>query len=347
MPKFTKMIDRTTPLGSEDDQRADTVRRDFILETHDRTVVGKPRMLALKNYDEAFVRIVPPIDYAEHAARRGASDRRDQHAVNRLIAGLTISQDLLGPSTAHEVDELAATLFDEAPNFSGPIQAIRSSAQANIRQGARWLQFMPVVIESGPGSGKTRLVHRLAELSGLPLLYLDCSTMTNLTPILGQDSGWSNARASEIIEGISRDNVANALVVLDELDKLQNHGRHAGPMPSEALVGLFEKRTAAAHLDHFTQLTIDLSFLNWVILTNDAGRLSPPLLDRCRVIRLPPPTPEEVQRIAVLEIERRGLEPELVAPITQAVRRGQITSLRRLHKLLDAAAAASARPILN
>jgi hypothetical protein len=304
-------------------------------------------MLALKNYDEAFVRIVPPIDYAEHAARRGVSDRHDRLAVNRLITGLTVSQDLAGPSTLHELDELAAALFDEAPNFSGPIQAIRSSAQANIRQGARWLQFKPLIIESGPGSGKTRLVHRLAELSKVPLLYLDCSTMTNLTPILGQDAGWNNARGSEILERLSQDNVANTLVVLDELDKLQNHGRNAGPRPSEALVGLFEKRSAAAHLDHFTQLTIDLSFINWVILTNDADRLSRPLLDRCRVFRLPPPTPEEIGIIAAREIERRGLEPGLVTPITQAVRRGQITSLRRLHKLLDAASAASARPILN
>lgn len=345
MRNFTKMIDRTTPL--EDDQRPDTARQDFILETHDRLVVGKPRILALKDYDHPVVRIVPPIDFEEHASRRGSSDRKDRHAVNRLINGLTVPQTLAGPSTTHEVDELAATLFDEAPNFSGPIQAIRSNAQANIRQGARWLQFKPVVIESGPGSGKTRLVHRLAELSGLPIVYLDCSTMTNMAPILGQDSAWSHARAGEIIERLSRDNVANALVVLDELDKLQNHGHHAGPTPSESLVGLLEKRTAAAHLDHFTQLTIDLSFLNWVILTNDAGRLSPPLLDRCRVIRLPSPTPEEIGIIAAREIARRGLEPELVAPITQAVRRGQITSLRRLHKLLDAASAASARPILN
>lgn len=345
MPKFTKMIDRTTPLGSEDDEPDDPMQEDFLLEARDRAVVGKPRVLALKNFDQPFVRIVGAIDHAEHASRRGASDRLDRHAVNRLINGLTVSQNLAGPSTIHQVDELAAALFDEAPNFAGPIQAIRSSAQANIRKGARWLLFKPVIIESGPGSGKTRLVHRLAVLSGLPIFYLDCSSMTNLTPILGADALWSNARASEIIEGISRHNVANALVVLDELDKLQNLSRNAGPTPSEALVGVLEQRSAAAHL--FTQLTVNLSFLNWMILTNNADRLSRPLLDRCKLIRLAPPTPEEIGTIAAREIARRGLEPELVAPITRAVRRGQITSLRRLHKLLDAAAAASARSVLN
>lgn len=160
------MIDRTTPLEPEDDEPGALMHEDFLLEARDRAVVGKPRMLALKNYDEAFVRIVPPIDREAHASRRGASDRKDRHSVNRLINGLTVPQTLAGPSTLHAVDELAATLFDEAPNFSAPIQAIRSNAQANIRMGARWLQFKPLVIESGPGSGKTRLVHRLAQLCG-------------------------------------------------------------------------------------------------------------------------------------------------------------------------------------
>ena len=56
------------------------------------------------------------------------------------------------------------------------------------RRGARWVQFRPAVIESSPGAGKTRLTHRLSELSGVPLSYLDCSSMSNLSPILGQGS---------------------------------------------------------------------------------------------------------------------------------------------------------------
>jgi hypothetical protein len=60
-----------------------------------------------------------------------------------------------------------------------------------------------------------------------------------------------------------------------------------------------------------------------------------------------PPTPQEIADIAAREIERRGLEPELVTTISKSVRQGKITSLRTLHKLLDAAGAASARSTLN
>ncbi|HTN62756.1 MAG TPA: AAA family ATPase [Devosia sp.] len=238
-------------------------------------------------------------------------------------------------------------MFAEAPNFGPAIEAIRQSAQLHSRRGARWLQFRPLVIESSPGAGKTRLAHLLAELSGLPLVYLDCATMTNLSPIISSDSIWSNARHSDIMQALANSASANVIVVLDELDKLRDMSRNGSPKPSEALVGLLEKRSAAAHMDNYLQLAVDLSFINWIILVNDATRLSQPFLDRCKVIRMAPPTPQEIADIAAREIERRGLEPELVITITKSVRSGQITSLRTLHKLLDAAAAASARSILN
>lgn len=348
MPKNTKNQPKLASFELDSDAaQNDIMRSDFLFEARDRSTLGKPRFIALKEWDDAFVRIVPPIDRSEHTSRRGADDRRDRHAVNRLIDTLGLPKSLTGPSSLHAVDELAAALFADAPNFAPAIEAIRTSAMTHIRRGARWMQFRPTVIQSAPGAGKTRLVHQLAAVSGVPMLYLDCASMTNLTPILGQDASWTNSRSSEIMEALARLNVANPVVVLDELDKLKDYGRNSGPQPSESLVGLLEKRSAAAHLDHFTQLTVDMSFINWVILVNDTERLSQPLLDRCQVVRLPPPSTGEIELIAAREIERRGLEPALVGTLIKAVRVGKITSLRKLHKLLDAAAAASARPLLN
>ncbi|MFN4212024.1 MAG: AAA family ATPase, partial [Devosia sp.] len=302
------------------------MRSDFVIEAHDRTVTGKPRALALSGFDQPFVRLASNPGLAEQEARRGAGDRRDNLAVHRLADRLSEIKALTGPSTTHAVDELAAALFAEASNFAPVIEAIRRSAQVIIRRGAQWLQFRPIVIHSGAGSGKTRFAHRLAELSGLQLVYLDCAAMTNLSPILSQDATWSGARASEVVQAVANSRSANLIVCLDELDKTRDYGRHSSPKPSEALVGLFEKRSAASHLDNYLQLSVDLSFTNWIILVNDLSRISQPLLDRCEVIRLPPPSPHDIAQIAAREIERRGLEPDLVIAITKSVRQGKITS---------------------
>lgn len=347
--KNWKMTSGPGPEPDDDDDEAllKLLRSDFVFEAEDRAIVGKPRLLSLKDHDRPFVRIASKVSFDDLNLRRGADDRRDRFAVLKLAQGLGEIKDLTGPSTSDAVDEFAAKVFAQAPNFGLAIEAIRRSAQVHIRNGACWLQIRPLVIESNPGSGKTRLVHILAEASALPLIYLDCAAMTNLSPIISQDGTWSNSRHSEIMQALANSASANVIVVLDELDKLRDMSRHASPQPSEALVGLLEKRSAAAHMDNYLQLTVDLSFINWIILVNDATRLSRAFLDRCQVIRMARPTPDEIADIAAREIARRGLAPELVTPITKAVRSGKITSLRTLHKLLDAASAATSRPLLN
>ena len=351
MSKIMKNWKMTSGPGLEPDDHDEALlellRSDFVFEAEQRASLGKPRLLALKDHDRPFVRIASQVSIDELNARRGADDRRDRHAVRRLAEGLGEIKDLIGPGTLDEVDEFAAKVFAQAPNFARAIEAIRQSAQVHIRRGARWLQIRPLVIESSPGVGKTRLAHLLAEASGLQMVYLDCAAMTNMSPIISQDGTWSGSRHSDIMQALATSASANVIVILDELDKIRDMSRYGSPKPSEALVGLLEKRSAAAHMDNYLQLAVDLSFINWIVLVNDATRLSQPFLDRCQVIRMALPTPQEIADIAAREIERRGLEPELVTPITKAVRTGKINSLRTLHKLLDAASAAASRPLLN
>lgn len=330
-----------------DEARTDLInqalREDFIFEAKDRAKVGKPRKLAIAGNDEAFVRIAA-FNERQHAKRRIAENRKDGTAVISVINGLAEIKSLDGPKTDHAVDKMVADLFAEAANLGPALEAIRQSAQVHIHRGANWLQFKPIIVQSGPGAGKTRIVSRLSELSGLPLIYVDCAATSNTTPLVSQDSSWANSRHSDIIDGLARSGSGNPIVCLDELDKMRALSRHDGPTPSELLVGMLERSSAKKHMDNFLQLQVDLTFINWVILVNDLERLSKPLVDRCQVIRLAAPTPSEIASIAAREIERRGLEPEIVGPIIRATKAGKLTSMRQLHRLLDRAAAASSRP---
>ncbi|MEO8683446.1 MAG: hypothetical protein ABI414_01255, partial [Devosia sp.] len=145
----------------------------------------------------------------------------------------------------------------------------------------------------------------------------------------------------------AREKVANPLIIIDEFDKLQNLSAHARADASEIMLPLLQRSTAAAHYDHYLQSKVDLSFINWILLCNELNRIAKPVRDRCTIIRINAPDLDEILDIARRELLRRGLPDELAAPIVRAARQGRLTSLRKLHKALDAAAAAAARPLIN
>lgn len=326
------------------DTAAEPLWSDAELDAIDRTTIGRPRMAW--GSDAVFVRLSPAPDVTTYAARRGG-ERAMGYTAFDTVKALSEPLTLRGPASSHAIDELAARVFERAPNFAVPLQTLRRSAQSMLRRGARYLQFKPLLIESPPGIGKTSWAMRLADASGLPALYLDATAMTTTGPIVSSDSVWSTSRASEVVQVLAREQVANPIIILDELDKLHNLSSHARPDATEIMLPLLEQRTAAAHVDHFLQSRVDLSFINWILLCNDLNRIAKPVRDRCIVIRMAAPSVDEIADIARREVARRGLAPELIPPLVRAVRSGRLSSLRKLHKALDAAAAAAARPLLN
>jgi hypothetical protein len=69
--------------------------------------------------------------------------------------------------------------------------------------------------------------------------------------------------------------------------------------------------------------------------------------DRCKVIQIRALTPKDLAVMAETEVCARHLEPELIAHLTRACARGQIKSLRKLNKALDAAEATLRSPTLH
>ena len=307
---------------------------------------GKPRVFRDGGTMRAVVRILEPLD-DDHAKRRGRTGFQEREAAGSLLQPLNEPLELSGPADRDTLDQMVAEVYAKAPNFREPIRKIWESAQLSLSLGASWLQFRPIIIVSPPGVGKTTFAMELGKASGLPTLYLDCATMTSTAPIASSDAVFSTTRPSEVLTHLAGHRVANPIVILDEIEKFADRSKNASPDPTEVMVGLLERRSAAAHLDHYLQAKVDLSHINWVLLCNDLGRVSRPVLDRCGVVRVPAPSAEDLEQIARHEIARRGLEPELLDFLVRTSRAGTIRSLRTLHKLLNAASAAKARQRLH
>lgn len=307
---------------------------------------GRPRTVQLSTGPFSVMRLTDdsPLERARDLAFDKASDAV---ARRRLLESLDQPLTLEGPASLDAIDAAISAVFEAFPHFGPALQAIRESAQLNVKRGASWFSFRPLLIVSGPGHGKTSLASKLASISGLPMVLLDGSTMTTATPLLGGDAIYRSARASDIVQNLAANGIGNPIVVFDEIDKATDTSRGGRDNPAEALLAFLEQRSAQRIHDHSLGIDLDLSHLNWILLANDLSKIPAPVRDRCKVIQMGPLTTYEIVAIASREVERRRLSSDLLREISRACGRGEIKSLRKLSKALDAAEAVLTRPRLH
>ena len=121
-----------------------------------------------------------------------------------------------------------AELQERFPNFSEVIRFYEVNAIA-LQRLDQPFEAVPVLLQGDPGLGKTYFVSEIARLLRLNFYEISLATTTANFTISGSSTQWGEGSTGFIANSLADSDIANPLILIDEIDKVTT-ASHFNPM---------------------------------------------------------------------------------------------------------------------
>ena len=224
--------------------------------------------------------------------------------------------------TKEQLDVKAAGKILDEDHFGLEAVKKRILETLAVRQLAPELPGQILCLVGPPGVGKTSIAISIARALNRNLARLSLGGVRDEAEIRGHRKTYIGAMPGRIMTALIQAKSKNALLLLDEIDKL---GSDYKGDPSSALLEVLDAAQNSSFRDHYLEVPFDLSHCMFITTANTTDTIPRALLDRMEVIELGSYTDEEKLQIArrhllPKQLEKHGLKKAQVRVSDDAIR---------------------------
>ena len=225
-------------------------------------------------------------------------------------------------STKERIDVAAARKILDKDHFGMEKVKERILETIAVRQVAPEMPPQILCLVGPPGVGKTSVAYSIAKSLNRKLARIALGGVHDEADIRGHRKTYVGAMPGRILSALIQAGSSNALLLLDEVDKMGSD--HRGD-PGAALLEVLDGEQNKTYRDHYLEIPFDLSNVMFITTANTLDTIPRPLLDRMEIIELGSYTDEEKLMIAKdhlipKQLRKHGLKKTQLKLTDDAVR---------------------------